>query len=207
MWRVASYTIAPAGTCARSNFSAMALAAWLSGQVVVLSVGSPLRLIASSPSTVSSGEIHRFPFATTTLTGSDDAIAPAVLRASAVTTYPPSDTDAVSHSSAYGTERSSLPRVAPSSMNWTLAMPVASDALAVKRVVPDSVCFESGLTSDTLGATLASAGGVSPVVPILSGPIESAVIIAGIGAPDDATEYVTSRFGLRVGSAFSMLAK
>ena len=157
---------------------------------------------------MSSGDIHRFPFATTTLIGSDDAIAPAVLRATAVITYPPSETDAVSHSSVYGAERSSLPRAAPSSMNWTPAMPAMSDALAVRRFVPASVCCESGSTSDTLGAVaLASAGRVLPVVSTLSDPTEAAVIIAGIGVPPGGNEYVTSRYGRRVAFAFSMLAK
>src|SRR2546428_13706486 len=79
----------------------------------------------------------------------------------------------------YGAAVSSLPRLAPSSRNWTPATPTLSLALAVTESVPDTVAPSAGLVTLAVGGVVSDRGAVftftltataGPAVPAASPP-------------------------------------
>src|SRR5919106_1391087 len=57
---------------------------------------------------------------------------------------------------AYGVKRSSAPRLAPSSLNWTPAMPTLSAAVALRVMVRRTVEPEAGAVMVTVGGLLST---------------------------------------------------
>ena len=68
----------------------------------------------------------------------------------------PFDPVVVFQDTEYGPARSSLPRFAPSSLNWTPTTATLSLAFAVTVTVLDTVAFAAGAVIDTDGATPSS---------------------------------------------------
>src|SRR5205814_7210722 len=63
----------------------------------------------------------------------------------------------VSHAIEYGAVVSSMPRFAPSSLNWTPTTPTLSDAPAVTVVVPETVDPPAGAVMLTVGGVVSFA--------------------------------------------------
>src|SRR5262245_50033734 len=81
---------------------------------------------------------------------------PAPSRVTAVSVCAPFGTLVVSHMTEYGAVRSSAPRFAPSSMNWTPTTPTLSDANAdtVTREDGDEPC--GGVMMETVGEVVSA---------------------------------------------------
>ncbi len=109
---------------------------------------------------------------TVTETEVEVVVLPAASRATTLRTCVPFATEVVSHVSAYGAVKSSLPRLAPFSMNCTPATPTLSLAVAVTlAVVPESVAPAVGVVSETVGAVVSGGGAsgaqvVATIVPV-----------------------------------------
>jgi hypothetical protein len=65
----------------------------------------------------------------------------------------------VFHVTVYGETVSSLPRLPPSSLNWTPTTPTLSAALAVTEIDADTVAPFAGAESDTVGGVVSPGGG------------------------------------------------
>src|SRR4029077_12407776 len=76
---------------------------------------------------------------TLTLTGVDVVVLPEASRATAVSVCAPFEAVDVIHAAVYGAARSSVPRFAPSSWNWTPTTPTLSLAFAEIEIVPATV--------------------------------------------------------------------
>src|SRR3954468_1758990 len=88
---------------------------------------------------------------TVTLTGTDVAVSPALLRATAVRTCVPSGSGVVSSAAWYGAAVSSVPSAAPSNWNCTPATATASEALATMVTTPVRLAPLAGEVMDTVG--------------------------------------------------------
>jgi len=64
---------------------------------------------------------------------------------------------AVFQDTIYGEDASSLPRLAPSSLNCTPTTPTLSEAVAVTLTVPEIVAPPAGAVIDTVGAVVSAA--------------------------------------------------
>jgi hypothetical protein len=78
---------------------------------------------------------------------------PALSVATAMMLWPPFDTVVVFHEIEYGDTVTGDKRLVPSNLNWMLWMPTLLDAVAVIRIVPDTVAPEAGAVIDTVGGT------------------------------------------------------
>src|SRR3989338_7552750 len=76
---------------------------------------------------------------------------PATSLAVAVRMWEPLVAEVVSQETEYGEEVSSVPRFAPSSLNWTPATPTLSEAVAETVTEPDTVAPSAGEVMDTVG--------------------------------------------------------
>src|SRR5436190_530479 len=79
---------------------------------------------------------------------------PAASRARAVKKWKPLAAVAVSQETEYGTLASSAPRLAPSTLNWTLTTPTLSEASAVTAMVPETVDPDAGDVMLTVGGVV-----------------------------------------------------
>src|SRR5262245_53200501 len=120
------------------------------------------------------GGVVVVPFDTVTVTEAEGLWFPAASRATAVSVWVPFEVPVVFQLVKYGADRSSRPRLAPSSLNCTPATPTLSLAVAeTDTPLPDTVAPPAGLVSETDGAD------VSPVVvpPPLVVPPDPKVIL------------------------------
>src|SRR5512145_954480 len=92
------------------------------------------------------------PLETVMTTAADVVVFPAASRATARNVWLPFDAVVVFHDTLYGEVVSSVPRLAPFSVNRTPATPMLSFALADTVTVPDSVAPPAGAEIDTVGA-------------------------------------------------------
>ena len=90
----------------------------------------------------------------------DDVVVlfPAVSRAVAARVWAPFADAVVVQDVEYGDVVSSVPRLTPSSLNWTPATPMLSEAVAETVIVPDTVV-------PVAGQVIATVGRVVPAVP------------------------------------------
>src|SRR2546426_8557611 len=88
---------------------------------------------------------------------------PAASRATAVRLCAPLLAVAVFQDAVYGDDASSLPRLAPSSLNCTPMTPTLSEAVAVMLMVPETVAPLAGLVIETAGGVLSVGEGVVPL--------------------------------------------
>src|ERR1043166_1231492 len=89
---------------------------------------------------------------TVTLTGADVVRLPAESRATAVSTWVPFDVRFEFQLMLYGLVVSSAPRLAPSILNWTPAMPRLSLAVAdTVTALPETLAPLAGAVIDTVG--------------------------------------------------------
>jgi hypothetical protein len=84
-------------------------------------------------------------------TGSDVTVVAAV-RATAVTSWDPSETLVESHTTAYGTVESSAPTSVPSIWNWTPNTPSPVVDASRDTEEPDTVEPATGADTDTVGS-------------------------------------------------------
>ena len=91
---------------------------------------------------------------------------PAASRATAVSVCGPLPAVVVFHETEYGAVVSSLPRFAPSSLNWTPATPTSSAAVALTVIVPDTVAPRPAPVSVAVGAVVSGGGGAPPPIPV-----------------------------------------
>src|SRR5205823_9326691 len=92
---------------------------------------------------------------TVTVTEAEVAVLPAASRATAIRVWVlPLAAVVVSHVREYGAAVSSVPRLAPSSLNWTPATPTLSEALAVTLVVPETGAPLAGAVMLTVGGVV-----------------------------------------------------
>lgn len=84
----------------------------------------------------------------------DVAVLPAASLAVAVTVCVPLETPTVFHEPEYGATVSSLPRLTPSSLNWTPATPTLSEAEALRETEPLTVEPLDGEVTETEGAVV-----------------------------------------------------
>ena len=82
-----------------------------------------------------------------------------VSLATAVRVREPLDTPVVSQEVEYGGEVTSLERLLPSSLNWTPATAVLSEAEAETVTDPETVEFEVGDVIETEGGVVSEGGG------------------------------------------------
>src|SRR5437867_2500974 len=93
---------------------------------------------------------------TVTETGADVVWLPAASRATAVRLCTPLLAVAVFQDTVYGDDASSLPRLAPSSLNCTPTTPTLSEAVAVTLKVANIVAPPAGEVIDTVGAVVSA---------------------------------------------------
>ena len=96
---------------------------------------------------------------TVTVTAAE-AVFPAASRATAVRAYKPFPTVAVFQERLYGATVSSGPRLTSSSLNWTLATPTLSAAVAETVMVPETELFAAGVVMETAGGVVSGGGAV-----------------------------------------------
>ena len=77
---------------------------------------------------------------------------PAASLAVAEIACKPFDNDVVFSELEYGADVNAAPSALPSTLNWTLATPTLSDALAVIEIVPVTVELLAGAVMETMGA-------------------------------------------------------
>src|SRR5439155_909059 len=94
------------------------------------------------------------PFATITVTAAENDVLPAASRARAVSVCESPVEVVVSHRTAYGGARSSLPSATPSRKNCTPATPTLSEASAATVTVPLAVAPEAGDVMLTSGGVV-----------------------------------------------------
>src|SRR5690349_16402278 len=87
---------------------------------------------------------------------------PAASRAVALSLCEPFDTLTVFHVTEYGDDMISMPRLAPSTFNWTPTTPTLSDAEAERVTVPETVALAAGVVQVTIGAVVSEGGGALP---------------------------------------------
>src|SRR5439155_14824448 len=108
-----------------------------------------------SSATYTSPPVGGGPFETVTVTVADVALLPAASRTTARRVWvEPLAVVVVSHGTAYGAVVSSVPRLAPSSWNWTPATPTLSEAVAVTLTVPETVSPLAGDVRLTVGGVV-----------------------------------------------------
>ncbi len=157
--RTASDTTAPGGSAETSNFIKVAFATLLSGHVYVLIWASVLWFVVSSPMKVSCGARVRtlLPFITVMLTVAEVEALPASSRAMAVSIWPPSTAVVVFQDIEYGEVVSSVPRLAPSSLNCTPTTETLSLAFAETVTVAEMVAPPAGAVMETDGGVVSFA--------------------------------------------------
>src|SRR5258707_15499062 len=94
-------------------------------------------------------------------------VLPAASRATAVSVCVPLATLVVSQAKANGALVSSMPAVAPSTMSWTPATPMLSEALALTIVVPATRTPTAGSVIATDGRLLSTTTGMATLVAVL----------------------------------------
>src|SRR3954469_3611759 len=99
------------------------------------------------------------PFDTVTVMPAEVFVSPVPSRATAVNVWLPSAAVVVFHETEYGALTTSLPRLAPSSLNCTPAMPLPSAAHAETTVVPDTIAPAAGDFTDTVGGVVSGPEG------------------------------------------------
>src|SRR5262245_11443367 len=86
-------------------------------------------------------------------------VLPAASRATALTVCVPFAMLVVFHVVEYGDDVSSLPRLVPSTRNWTPATPTLSLAFAVTATeAPDTVALFAGAVRETVGSVVSGVG-------------------------------------------------
>src|SRR5437870_2355515 len=96
-----------------------------------------------------------------TPTAAEVAVFPAASRATAVSVCAALEAPVVFHERVYGAAVTSVPRLAPSSLNWTPTTPTLSVALAEAVTVPATV-------TPAAGAVRATVGGVTSAMALLT---------------------------------------
>src|SRR6187551_1724613 len=91
-------------------------------------------------------------FATVTMIPGEVAVLPAASRATAVSVCDPLPPARLSHVAPYGAVVSSAPTFAPSTLNWTPAIPTLSFASAVIDTAPETVVPAGGAVIVAVGA-------------------------------------------------------
>src|SRR5687768_15841536 len=97
------------------------------------------------------------PFATVTVTAGDVDVFPEASLARAVNAWEPSVDVVVFQLVSYGAAVSSAPSGAPSTKNWTPAIPTSSVALAVTVIVAETVEPDAGDVTFTAGGVVSPA--------------------------------------------------
>src|SRR5438445_9156151 len=111
-------------------------------------VDDALRGVVSAPGTV-------------TLTGADTAVWPEASRAIAVSVWAPVRAVVVSHETEYGGPVRSVPRLTPSSLNWTPTTPTSSVAVAETVTMPATLVPAAGAVMATVGGVVSGSRPVS----------------------------------------------
>jgi hypothetical protein len=101
--------------------------------------------------------------ATVTVTPADVAMFPAASRATADSVWAPLATVVVSHVRAYGSVVTWTARFTPSSLNWTLATPTLSIALADTVTLPLMVAPARGALIAIVGGVVSASADPLPV--------------------------------------------
>src|SRR2546428_3618930 len=91
-----------------------------------------------------------------TATAAEVAVFPAASRATAVSVCAALEAPVVFHERVYGAAVTSVPRLAPSSLNWTPTTPTLSVALAEAVTVPATADPEAGAVIETIGGVRSS---------------------------------------------------
>src|SRR5256885_4663646 len=115
----------------------------------------PAPPLLDSPAVCTKAEITE-PGTLETCTVTVDAVAvfPAASRTTAVNVWAPLIAVSVFHWTAHGPAVSSVPKFAPSSLNWTPATATLSDAVAATLRIPDTVVPFEGPQIDTAGGVV-----------------------------------------------------
>src|SRR2546422_8608394 len=103
-----------------------------------------------------------------TPTAAEVAVFPAASRATAVSVCAALEAPVVFHERVYGAAVTSVPRLAPSSLNWTPTTPTLSVALAEAVTVPATVETAAGAVIETVGGVVSDGGGVTPIGDVIS---------------------------------------
>ena len=144
---------------------------------------------------------------TLTITDVATPLLPAASIASAVSVCWPGAAIRVSHDIWNGGDVMGAPRVAPSSLNWTLVTATLSDAVAASGTIPVTVALAAGSVILTCGALVSAGGGgggaggepaststVARFQPSFAGAVSSmltAVPALAVGAARDCTQKVS----------------
>ena len=104
------------------------------------------------PVGVDGGVVSAMELDTVTVMLLDVVVFPAASLATAVSVWEPLDTPTVFHEPEYGATVSSVPRLAPSSLNWTPATPTLSEANATRETEPWMVEPVIGFVMEIFGA-------------------------------------------------------
>jgi hypothetical protein len=100
---------------------------------------------------------------TVTVTALEVVAFPAASRARAVSVCEPVLAVVVFQETEYGALVSSAPRLAPSSLNWTPATPMLSEAAAATVMVPETVDPDEGDVTLTVGGVVSGGGPLDTV--------------------------------------------
>jgi len=95
---------------------------------------------------------------TVTVTEAEVVVFPAASRATAVRMWEPLETPDVFQVPEYGATVSSVPRLEPSSLNWTPATPTLSEAVAEMTVEAETTEVETGVVTVTAGGVVSGGG-------------------------------------------------
>jgi len=102
---------------------------------------------------------------TVTATLAEVAVLPAASRTTAVRVWNALVAVVVSQETEYGEVVSSVPRFAPSSLNWTPETATLSEALAETVIVPATVAPEAGEEMETVGGVRSEGGTGTALLP------------------------------------------